>query len=93
MVTGEKDFEVRKMGAWIDSRLLDKKGKAKPYDLVKFTYGYGNRRPYFICEFKGVKATNRLNRAFSNGFVLNIEGQYWVILLGKVVEKGNLEGL
>jgi len=45
MVTGEKDIEVRKISTWIDSRLFNKNGSKKHYDLVKFTNGYGKSRP------------------------------------------------
>lgn len=53
MVTGEKNQEFRKPTKWILSRLYNKDGTPKHYDVVKFTNGYGKDKPQFVCEYKG----------------------------------------
>lgn len=42
MLTGEKDKEYRKPSKWIVSRLYNKDGTLKKYDVVKFVNGYGH---------------------------------------------------
>lgn len=93
MVTGEKNFEVREKGRWINSRLFESDGGNKYYDFVKFTNGYGKDRPYFIAKYKGYKELPNIHRVFSNGFTLKIgNGEYfWVINLGEIIERGNLK--
>lgn len=87
MVTGEKEVEYRKPSKWILSRL-----KGKDYDYVKFVNGYGNDKPYFIAEFEGYVICNCGYRAiFSNGLDVVVSSGDIAILLGKVVEKGNLK--
>tara|TARA_B100000949_G_scaffold234635_1_gene254282 strand:+ start:189 stop:497 length:309 start_codon:yes stop_codon:yes gene_type:complete len=93
MVSGEKDFEVRKPTKWIKSRLFDKNGKYRNYDFVEFRNGYGDKRPYFICRFKhATPATCRNPKTFnfSNGLNVTVnEGDYY-IFLGEIIETGNL---
>lgn len=97
MVTGEKDEEFRKNSEWIRSRLFDKKGKAREYDVIKFTNGYGDHRPWFICEYKGFVElyagncpSSGVERRYSNGFILEDIGiGDYVILCGKIIECKN----
>lgn len=92
MVTGEKTLEIRKPTDWILCRLFDKKGKRKQIDLLKFVNGYGDERPYFICEFQGfaVARTNYV-LSYSSGFSVEVEKFDLLIKLGKIIEKGNLK--
>jgi hypothetical protein len=93
MVTGEKNFEIREKGKWINSRLFWPNGSNRHYDAVKFTNGYGLNRPYFIAEYKSFRQLIRANATFSNGLQLKIINgdNFWVIDLGKILETGNLE--
>lgn len=93
MVTGEKKHEWRKPSKWIESRLLDKNGRWRNYDQVKFTNGYGNSKPYFICEFICSQPCNTIvdiDFRFSNGLVVTQQKGDYVIVLGDIIEKGNL---
>jgi hypothetical protein len=91
MVTGEKAVEYRKPTAWIKSRLLDKQGEAKKYDQVKFVNGYGADKPYFIAKFKGfILNPYPQEIEFSNGLIVNVSPDDIKILIGEIIEKGNL---
>lgn len=88
MVTGEKNKEFRSQSEWILSRL-----RGKMYDYVKFVNGYGNDKPYFICEYKGWKINDTNFRGiYSNGFEVMVDVGAIIIQLGKIVERGNLNG-
>lgn len=87
MVTGEKDVEVRAKGAWIKTRLFNEDGSKKLYDIIRFTNGYGSKRPYFVCEYKGFDNCNGMNMIYSNGLTLNFREDRWIIYLGKILYK------
>lgn len=91
MITGEKDYEIREKSRWMAQRIYDQDGRKRKYDFVKFTNGYGKDKPYFIAEFNGFGMVHHIDRTFSNGFHLKIDGEYLCIILGKVVETGNLK--
>lgn len=85
MVSGEKNIEYRKANKWILSRLV-----GKSYDYVKFTNGYGNSRPYFICEFRSwAHATSGIHR-YSNGLTANVTEGHVQINLGNIITKQNV---
>ncbi|MEO9884962.1 MAG: hypothetical protein ABJG33_04925 [Balneola sp.] len=87
MVTGEKFLEFRKPSDWIKSRLV-----GKGYDLVKFVNGYGADKPYFIAEYLCyTEAEKDLSTVYSNGLRVESERGDFVIILGHVIEKGNLK--
>jgi hypothetical protein len=85
-ISGEKRVEYRMVGKWILSRLLNKN-----YDFIKFTNGYGNDKPYFICEFKGWEYTMSGVYKYSNGLVVNISDGDIEINLGNIITKKNLK--
>ncbi|MDM1045891.1 hypothetical protein HX004_14120 [Myroides sp. 1354] len=93
MVTGEKDFEHRKKGKWIESRLFDKKGNKRDYDLVLFFNGYGNDKPYFIVEYKGFEVYDKCVSlmSFYNGLTVDARIGDYIIQLGKILEIGNYD--
>lgn len=92
MVTGEKVYEYRKNSEWIKNRLIDyKTGKEKQYDVIKFVNGYGNHRPYFVAEYKGFLKGWTDTVTFSNGLKVNIEPTDFIIRLGKIGMRKNLE--
>ncbi|MCL2328427.1 MAG: hypothetical protein FWC39_07930 [Bacteroidetes bacterium] len=91
MITGEKKVEFRKTSEWIKNRLLDKNGNQKAYDVIKFTNGYGNDKPYFVAEYNSFIINIRTKTIeYSNG--LNITAEYGdiEIYLGDIIEKGNI---
>lgn len=93
MVTGEKQEEFRKSSGWIRSRLFDSDYNEKKYDLIKFTNGYGGKRPYFICRYEGFMEGYLpfAERKYSNGLTVSGFGKYdFVIYCGEIIEKGNL---
>lgn len=72
MVTGEKNQEFRKPTQWIKSRLFNKDGTPKKYDVVKFVNGYGKDKPQFVCEYNGFEILHGPlpDLTYSNGFYL-----------------------
>lgn len=99
MVTGEKREEFRKPGEWIQSRLYReiKRGKLvyhepREYDLVIFTNGYGNDKPYFIAEMINHGSYNFEDTVtYSNGLTVHITPGTHIIKLGNILEIGNYE--
>lgn len=90
MVTGEKKDEYRDASQWILSRLMDKKGKPKLYDLVQFTNGYGADRPSFTCESKGWEVIlGRETLKWSNGLSVETYLGMIKIKLGEIISKNN----
>lgn len=90
MVTGEKQQEFRDPSQWMISRMY-KNGRIANYDFVKFTNGYGKDKPYFIAVYKDFYRENRATRhEWSTGFaVVSVPGDF-VINIGQIIEKGNL---
>lgn len=91
MVTREKRVEFRELSPWIKSRLYDKQGKLRHYDLVEFTNGYGATRPRFVCEFINAKvAITNDTVAYSNGLKVKIKANQTIyIVLGDIKSKTN----
>jgi hypothetical protein len=90
MVTGEKQVEFREKSKWILLRLFNPDGSKRHYDAVKFTNGYGKKRPYFIAKYLGFETIFGADVVYSNGFRLEIHGESWMISLGEIIEIGNL---
>jgi len=96
MVTGEKCHEYRKPSKWIISRLFNKDGSAKKFDLVKFTHGYGNDKPYFIALSGNIGGLHlggieHLILKYSNGLEVRLDNGDIIIELGKIIERGNIK--
>lgn len=89
MVTGEKDFEIREKSKWIESRLFNKDGSIKEYDLVSITNGYGKDKPNFIAEYKGFHDIPEGFWLFSNFSVLDVNKSTYRIDLGKIISVSN----
>lgn len=100
MVTGEKTEEYRKPSKWIEARLFEKGATlfpevktSKPYDQVKLVNGYGNDKPYFIAEFKGLRQIQKPNSSesyiYSNGLKVTVNEVDYIIRLGAILEVGN----
>ena len=92
MVTGEKPEEFRKPSDWIESRLFNKDGSKKEYDLVKFVNGYGADKPYFSAIYGGF-FPSIINKTvqYSNGLKVDVEPGDYVLMLGDIIETGNLK--
>lgn len=69
ILAGTKGIEYRRRCDRWDKML------SRPYQRVKFINGYGNHRPWLICEVAGIEQTP----------------EQWLIYLGAVLESGNLE--
>lgn len=99
MVTGEKDEEFRKPSDWIYSRLYKKVKRGKlvyheprEYDLIIFTNGYGNDKPYFIVEMVNhIPSVTNWEVTYSNGLTVHIIKGDHIIKLGNILEIGNYE--
>ena len=88
MITGEKRNEYRNNSEWMRSRLYDKMGKKRQYDLVEFTNGYGKDRPKFTVKFLGFEKIYKVNKKYSNGLVVfypKCNNGYFKIMLGDVI--------
>src|SRR5688572_17064825 len=93
-LSGEKPFELRDYGnAWIESRLFDKNGKAREYDYIEYTNGYGKHRPSFTCKFSGfTNGKFKMNIKYRNGAKLIVWMQNkYMIFNGPVVAKRNIK--
>jgi hypothetical protein len=82
MITGEKTVEYRRQSQWMKSRLFDKHGNPREYSYIEFVNGYGNDRPRFTVEFKGVSVIERAYQIFSNGLTIDIKKPVYMIRLG-----------
>lgn len=90
MVTGEKTTEYRAESDWIKSRLYEKDGSHRRYDIVEFVNGYGSHRPRFTAKFDGFLRINGVNASYSNGLEVKESGPMFAICLGEVTETYNL---
>lgn len=90
MVTGEKGWEFRKPTRWIKSRMFNKDGSVKSYDLVQVTNGYGNHRPQFTAKFKGFYLHfGPFTWEYSNGLQVSVSKDDYAIELGKIISTKN----
>jgi hypothetical protein len=95
MAAEYKNFEYRKPSDWLKSRLYHANGSLKEYDVIKFTNGYGHKRPFFVCEYLSFFLAERDFKAqfkSPKGMSLEIsvkEGDI-IIALGKILERGNI---
>jgi len=98
MLSGEKTVEFRKPSDWIKSRLFNKDGSRKEYDVIKFVNGYGEDKPFFVAIFDGFdnftrgkynECANQL--IYSNGLEVILEEGDFQIYLGNILKKGNLK--
>jgi len=85
MLSGVKKQEYRKPSAWIKVRLEN-----KSYNFVKFVNGYGNDKPFFICEYKGFEVSKNQQTVEFEGHKVNVERGDYIIQLGRVIDYGNL---
>lgn len=94
MVTGEKTNEFRAPTKWIISRLYNKDGTLKHYDLIKFVNGYGSTLPNFTAVYNGFNVLNHgiHTEPYSNGFHLEFLPAGTIdIKIGEIIEINNLK--
>ena len=85
MLNGVKKQEYRKPSNWIKARLEN-----KSYTFVKFVNGYGNDKPFFICEYEGFKVSENYEIFKFDGQKVDVEKGDYIIQLGGIVDYGNL---
>lgn len=91
MHTGEKQTEFRKPSRWIESRLYEKDGNFKEFDLIQFTHGYGTDRPVFIAKYLGFSlSTADYKVEYSNGLIVDVEVGDYKIYIGQILKVANL---
>lgn len=92
MVTGDKNFEIRRPSDWMRSRLTRRFGQYSRIDNsfkgVRFINGYDRFSPRFIADFLGYEVTKEdstwdIPERYGGG-VLAIPKGYYYIKLGKV---------
>lgn len=92
MLTSEKKEEFRKPSKWIKSRLFNKDGTRRDYDVVKFVNGYGNDKPTFTAIYDGFTTSTKASvKKYSNGLTVQIKEKDFVICLGDVISKKNIK--
>ena len=80
-----KKIEFRDPSHWILSRLLDKNGDWKEYDLIEFKNGYSKNAPSFCCEFLGWDIEEEQTEYFFGSEKIITEAGTIKIFLGKVL--------
>lgn len=90
MVSGEKLEEFRDVTPWIESRLFDKDGSKRIYDLIQYVNGYGSDRPSFTTDFLGFDLLCCVNKKYSNGLIVDINNPVYVIRHSKVLTTKNI---
>jgi hypothetical protein len=85
MCAGFKKIEFREPSDWIYSRLLDKNGDAKKYDLIEFKNGYSKNAPCFCCEFLGWDVEEKQTEYIFGGVKIISEVGMIKIFLGKIL--------
>ena len=85
MLNGVKKQEYRKPSNWIKVRLEN-----KSYNFVKFVNGYGNDKPFFVCEYEGFKISENHEIVEFDGQKVDVEKGDYIIQLGRIVDYGNL---
>lgn len=91
---GSKRYEYREYKKFWAQRLLNKSketgryGGHRDYDEILFTNGYGKRASFIRVEFLGLAIIKGDLCDPENGEHLDPEKKYFVILLGKILERG-----
>jgi len=80
-----KKIEFRDPSEWIFSRLIDKNGDPKKYDLIEFKNGYGKNAPSFYCEFLGWDVEEEQTEYIFGSEKIISEAGTIKIFLGKVL--------
>ena len=88
MLSGKKKIEIRKPSEWIKSRLDNRN-----YRSIRFINGYGKDKPYFVCKYKSYEMATRNQILTFDDKQVKIEVGDYLIHLGEIADKGNLNGL
>lgn len=87
ITTGDKYIEYRKFKRHWKQRLVDKSGMMKRFDEIHFRNGYKPDSPFMRVEFLGILKTHADMCSPSHGEEL--QGEYFLIILGSVLELKN----
>lgn len=94
MLKSEKTEEFRKPSDWIKSRLFNKDGTRRDYDVIEFVNGYGKDKPAFITIFNGFTTCKEVSeRTYSGNFKVLIDEGDFIIYLGDIIKKRNIKKL
>jgi len=86
MSKGDKKMEFRKRSKWIMSRLLNKDGSLRHYDVVQFVNGYSKDAPRFQVEYKGFEYEDQVREyKYNKGPVIKTSPGDIIIKLGAIV--------
>lgn len=86
-----KTFYEQRLVSVYDNCSINKKSARYPdlymsifneFDFVKFTNGYGNNRPSYLAEFKGIEARTGIEESGADP-----DKKYFVIKLGEISER------
>jgi hypothetical protein len=73
IASGRKKIEYREYSQFWISRLYDKEGKKRKYNLIEFINGFKTNAPRMITEFKG----------------FDLKGEEFHIYIGKILSRTN----
>lgn len=84
ILSGEKKEEYREIKPYWTKRLIY--GRRGGYDAIKFTNGYGNDKPSFIIELKGIYRTLGIEK-----WGAPLGETVYVLRLGDIIETKNIK--
>lgn len=90
MKTGEKPYELRSKSKWIESRLFNKDGTKRHYDLVEIRSGYGKNRPFIICDYFGFTESESFTDEFENGLTIDWQEPHYNIEIPFIIDSQNI---
>ena len=73
MVTGEKLEEYQRISKWMCSRLHNKDGTKRHYDLIQISNCYRPDSPRFIAIYEGFDIVNAVRKSYSNKLNVSFE--------------------
>ena len=87
-LAGIKTEEYRDINKYWRSRLFEKGGdlKIKEFDIVRFTNGYGAKRPSIDMEWKGLLVSEG-----NTDWGAKPGKKHFVTLVGKILKKSNVD--
>jgi uncharacterized membrane-anchored protein len=85
--SGIKKLEIRNNSKWIRSRLFDKNGEKRIYDLIEYSNGYGENVPKFACKFNGFFTGRKGALKLPGNFIIQFNKNDFLIRNGKTFNK------
>jgi len=84
----KKKIEIRKPSEWVKSRLDNRN-----YRSIRFINGYGKDKPYFVCRYNSYEIATKNQILTFDDKQVKIEIGDYLIHLGEIADKGNLDNL